>query len=271
MNTLAKKLPVWLKRYLFLKRKVDFNLLSPGEMEFFSNILPLVKGVIDVGARVDTFYSVQIANSDNPDRKTFLFEANPIFASELAQKLVEIKDNNHVFNVGIGREKTDMYYYYDTQSLRAESKVGNSSQVRSKKKIEVMRLDNWISDFGVSNFLKSDIEEMDFYCLLGAGQLLSNIHFLQFELGLGMPFNGGFVENQDYWSLLEPNFHLFILRDESNPIFKTFLTLPLLLTPNTNSKMLIPILQSTGVGFNIVGIHKQKGIPARLESCIGTL
>jgi len=271
MNSFAKKLPMRLKRYLFLKRIADFNPLSSGEMEFFMNILPLVKGVIDVGARVDIFYSTQITNSGAPDRKTFLFEANPIFASELTTELVAIKDNNYVFNVGIGREETDMYYFYDTQSFVAESKVGNSSQVRSRKKIKVMRLDNWIDDLGDSNFLKSDIEEMDFYCLLGAGHVLSNIHFLQFELGLGMPFNEGFVENQDYYQLLEPNFHLFILRDEANPIFKTFPALPLLLTLNTNSKLLIPILQSTGVGFNIVGIHKQKGIPHSLEACIGTL
>jgi FkbM family methyltransferase len=272
MKNLVKMLPMKLKRFLFLQRKVKaFNQLSAGEMEFFLDVIPYVTGLIDVGARLDTFYSSCIADSSNPKRESFLFEANPIFARRLDVMLSDIGEQHKVFNVGIGFQKTDMYYFFDTQSFVEESKVGIPSRIRSAEKIKVRRLDDYISELELCNFLKSDIEEMDFYCLLGAELILPNIHFLQFELGLGMPFNGRFVQNEDYWDLLEPNFHLFLLRDEANPIFRSFPLLPLLLTLDENLKRLIAILQDTGVGFNIVGIRKNMGIPTSLESKIGAL
>lgn len=48
------------------------------------------------------------------------------------------------------------------------------------------------------DFLKTDIEEMDFYAFLGAKRALAKVHFVPFELGLGMPHLGRKVENSDY-------------------------------------------------------------------------
>ena len=108
------------------------------------------------------------------------------------------------------------------------------------------------------------------FAQLGARNTLPSVHFLQFELGLGMPYQNRIVKNSDYWELLEPSFHLFILKDR-NPIWGAFPNLLLLLELNPTSKLIIEILQNTGVGFNIFGINRSKGIPDTLRDQISSV
>ncbi len=247
----------------------DYNSLSEGEIEFFLLINSYVREIIDVGPRTDAFYSLQNAISKT-GRKVFMFEANPAFARVLTKKVPELNVTNFVFNVGIGNKPTEMYYYYDTQSFVSESRVGNISKLKSRKQILVRTIDSYRSEIKNCDFYKSDIEEMDFYALLGAKKTLANVHFLQFELGLGMPYKGRRVENIDYWSLLESDFHLYLLKD-ANPIWGAMPELPLLLELNSATKKIIEILQFSGNGFNIVGINRKKGIPDILKNKIGCL
>ena len=200
-----------------------------------------------------------------------MFEANPAFASKLKALTPSIGKDNFVFNVAIGREPGSLYYFYDTQSFVEKSSVGSISRYKSIKPIEVRTLDSYSKLIPEIDFLKTDIEEMDFYALLGASQFLPKISYIQFELGLGMPHLGRTVQNHDYWELLDSNFELFILKDEANPIWQTFPNLPLLLTLNQEAKTIISILQRLGHGFNIVGINRGVGKSDSLVVNIGQL
>lgn len=270
MKILKFFLPMPLKRLYYSRKRHDFNQLSSGEIEFFELISPLVKNIVDVGPRTDTYYSEFVSRTALPGINIFLIEANPIFAKTLKEKLEKIDGNNFVLNVGVGLEPSKMFYFFDTQSFVLESHVGNSSKVKSKERIEICTLDSFVDLIEFCDFYKSDIEEMDFYALLGGQILLKNVHFIQFELGLGMPFSGRKVENQDYWDLLEPNFYLYLLKDE-NPVWKTLPNLPLLLELDDSLKQIISILQGAGYGFNIVGVNKDKGVPLHLEKRISSL
>lgn len=269
-KVLWKVVPNRILSFYLSKVVLEYNELSSGEKDFFRLIEGQVKSVVDIGARTDAFYATY-PSADGNKRKVFMFEANPAFVAKLTTLTPSIGEDNFIFNVAIGREPGSLYYFYDTQSFVSKSNVGNVSKFKSTKPIEVRTLDSFSGIISTIDFLKSDIEEMDFYALLGASLFLPKIHFIQFELGLGMPHLGRFVENSDYWELLDSSFDLFILRDEANPIWKTFPNLPLLLTLDQEAKILISILQKLGYGFNIIGINKSFGIPEPLFNNIGQL
>lgn len=256
---------------LLLSRVVEeYNELSQGEKDFFGLIESHVNSIVDVGARTDTFYATY-PSSQGIKRKVFMFEANPAFVSKLRAITPFIDQNNFIFNVAIGKEPGNLYYYYDTQSFIKKSNVGNISKYKSAKPIQVRTLDSYSEIIPDIDFLKTDIEEMDFYALLGASTFLPKIRFIQFELGLGMPYLDRTVSNSDYWELLEPSFDLFILEDEANPIYKAIPNLPLLLTLNSEAKIVVNILQKLGYGFNIVGINREYKIPQTILSNIGEI
>jgi len=269
-KVLYKVVPNRILSFYLSKIVLEYNELSSGEKDFFRLIEGQVKSVVDIGARTDTFYATY-PSADGIKRKVFMFEANPAFVAKLTTLTPSIGEDNFIFNVAIGREPGSLYYFYDTQSFVSKSNVGNVSKFKSTKPIEVRTLDSFSGIISTIDFLKSDIEEMDFYALLGASLFLPKIRFIQFELGLGMPHLGRFVENSDYWELLDSSFDLFILRDEANPIWKTFPNLPLLLTLDQEAKILVSILQKIGYGFNIIGINKSFGIPEPLFNNIGQL
>ena len=256
---------------LYMSKVVrEYNELSSGERDFFRLIESQVASIVDIGARTDTFYATYPTQNEIK-RKVFMFEANPAFVSKLRSITPSIGENNFIFNVAIGREPGNLFYFYDTQSFVEKSSVGNISKYKSARPIEVRTLDSYSGIISNIDFLKTDIEEMDFYALLGARLFLPKIHFIQFELGLGMPHLERTVENTDYWELLESSFDLYILRDEANPIWKTFSNLPLLLTLDEQAKITVNILQTLGYGFNIVGVNKDFGTPQSIFDNVGRL
>lgn len=161
-------LPMPLKRFHYSRKKDDFNKLSSGEIEFFDCISLFVKNIVDVGPRTDIYYAEYVSRNALAGVNIFMIEANPIFARILQQKLKKIGGNNFVLNVGVGFEPNEMFYYFDTQSFVLKSNVGNSSKVKSKERIEICTLDSFVELIKFCDFYKSDIEEMDFYALLGA-------------------------------------------------------------------------------------------------------
>jgi FkbM family methyltransferase len=245
----------------------EHNELSSGEIDFFNIIKDDIETVVDVGARTDTFYA-KSPSKLGVNRSVFMFEANPAFAKKLASLTPSLGQSNFVFNIAIGKEHGHLHYFYDTQSFVKISNVGNVSKHKSIKPIEVRTLDSFSETISKIDFLKTDIEEMDFFALLGAKSTLPRIQYIQFELGLGMQYKGRTVQNSDYWDLLEPTFNLFILRD-SNPVWNTYPNLPLLVTLDSNSKIIISILQSLGYGFNIVAINKKTRVSDALSRSIG--
>ena len=256
---------------IYYSRRVQkYNELSTGEKDFFYLVKDFLKSVVDVGARTDTFYASVYFN-EGKSCDVHMFEANPAFAKKLIEITPSLNKNSFVYNCAIGKDHGELYYYYDSQSFVLKSNMGNISRYKSNTPIEVRTIDSFSTVIKQIDFLKTDIEEMDFYALLGAKNTLPRVHFIQFELGLGMSYMDRKVANIDYWELLEPNFDLYVLRDEANPIWKANDSLPLLLRLTLELKIVIEILQVTGVGFNIVGINKLKGTPESLKTFIGHL
>jgi len=247
----------------------EYNELSTGEIDFFNLIKKDIETVVDVGARTDTFYATSTSEF-GVKRKVYMFEANPVFSRKLASKTPSLGVDNFIFNIAIGKEHDYLHYFYDTQSFVERSNVGNISKHKSIQPIEIRTLDSFSDTIEKIDFLKTDIEEMDFYALLGAKKTLPSIKFIQFELGLGMPYRGRSVKNSDYWELLASNFDLFILRD-ANPIWSAYPELPLLVNLDKNAKLAITILQKLGYGFNIVGINRKIQVSDIVTQNIGSL
>ena len=244
------------KKYLFYKQlSYKEQSLTEGEMEFFRHIKGDLKIMIDVGPRTDTYYA---ENSEN----LFIhyFEPNPYFCRILSKKLSTGSRDFKLNNIGLSDKEEQLYYYHDSQSFLEISAVKNKSYARSKNKIELKTLNSF--NFENIDFLKIDTEEFDYFVLKGATELLTKIKYLQFELGLAKIDNHKRLTNQDYFDLLNPNFDLYILRDENNPIWKANIEKRLLLKLEGDLFRILIMLQSLGIGFNIVGINKNlKKIP----------
>lgn len=197
-----------------------------------------------------------------------MFEPNPRFFKILENKTRKNKSIFKIFNFALGAEIGSLPYFYDSQSFIAESAVGYKSKIKTKNSIDIRTIES-LHDISLElDFLKSDVEEMDFLVLVGAGKKLKDIRYLQFELGVGAMFQKKRVTSQDYWTLLEPDFKLFILRDNNNPIWQTNPKLRKLIPITPHIKVLIEILQRTGVGFNVAGINRSIEVQKTLSDQI---
>jgi len=187
----------------------------------------------------------------------YYFEANPIFYIKLKKKLKQNKYFGYeIHNIGIGLKKEKLHYYHDTQSFVEKSAVGTILSARFKK-IDMKPLNELIDLTTEIDFLKTDIEEYDYFALAGAMKLIPGINFLQFELGIGAKSDNFVVTNQSYIDLLDPYFELYILKDEKNPIWLKNPTEKLLLKLTPDLLHLISYLQVAGYGFNIFCINKK--------------
>ena len=273
---LLKLIPNSILTVFYSRRVTKYNELSLGERDFFHAINDDVQTIFDVGARTDVFYSstppTTTSGSDNTkaslNRRVFMFEANPKFSEVLRTKVDQIGGVNTIVSVAIGAERGELNYFYDSQSFIEVSNVGNKSKYRSFRKIAVETIDTYASTIPDLDFIKIDIEEMDFMALVGARETLGRVRFIQFELGIGAEYKSKKVTNSDYWDLLDPIFDLYILKDEANPIWQAHPGLELLIPLDSEAKSLIEVLQRCGVGFNIVGLNRSFEVSQKLASNI---
>ena len=228
-----------------------------GEINFFKSIYKDCDVIVDVGARFDVDY-VRISQGNGI--KYFLFEVNPKFFKKLAENLREFQGESIVKeNIAIGEKEAVMKYYEDSESL-LQSTTAIKESTKEISNIKMVRLDDYFKklDIGKIDFLKTDIEEYDFFALLGAGDLLNDCKYIQFELGIGAVYKNRVVCNQDYFDLLNENFNLFVLQDENNRYLRGKLDVNLF-ELNNKAKHVIEEAQAEGVGFNIVAMKKGVG------------
>jgi beta-1,4-mannosyl-glycoprotein beta-1,4-N-acetylglucosaminyltransferase len=239
-----------------------------GELEFFSVIYKKCKVIVDVGARFDTDY---IDISKNNNIVYYLFEANPYFYKKLKNNISKYKELIVAENVAVGDYDREIDYYADSESVLQNTTAVKNSKKRLQKKIRITRLSSYFKEKGIAqiDFLKTDIEEYDYYALIGAGDLLNQCKFIQFELGIGAPLNdgeGGYITNQHYYDLFKENFNLYIIKDENNPIWQSGKINANLIVLDDACKDYITKAQKCGIGFNIACINKKNDI-----SCISDL
>ena len=245
---------VGLKRKFFASYKSTRML--QGELNFFKAIFNQIDVLVDVGARFDTDY---IDISSGTHITYYLFEINPKFYQRLKMKLERSGEKIILENLAVGERDGFTEYFEDSQSVLRTTTAIVDSKMKMAGAFEMIRLETYLTKKGVKqvDFLKTDIEEYDYFALVGLGAYLTRCKYIQFELGIGAEINDGKVTNDHYFNLLEDFYNLYILADENNPIWKQGVFDADLVILDDKAKKLINHYQIDGVGFNIVGINKK--------------
>ena len=97
-------------------------------------------------------------------------------------------------NFGVGNEEGEVSYYLNSESILKI--YSNKFESLFAKKLSIRTLKKYINEYSITkiDFLKTDIEGFDYFALLGIGDYLLNINFVQFELGIGAPLKNKFVK-----------------------------------------------------------------------------
>jgi len=212
--------------YLNVMKSKVFNNCNPltnGEYLLFTTLKPLLKTVVDVGARDDTYF---IEQSDR-NTELYLFEPHPEFYSKLMKNIQE-KDfdkqytNLHVLNVGVSDTGGKLAYYETAQSFV------NRWHEQPSKYLPVIRLDSLeaLQKTNEISFLKIDTEGYELDVLHGAEGLFSKINLIQFEYGGTYPHRG--IKLRDVVEYLQKhNFNYFyyiyqegLLRMDTHDIYE---------------------------------------------------
>lgn len=243
--TFFKTFPIIIKRGL----KKHPNMLD-GEINVFKSIYKFCEIIVDVGARYDVDY-VKLSKGNNISY--YFFEANPKFYRKLIQKLNMFDEKIICENFAVGESERLTDYYEDSESILKSTTAVKNSEKKIQSQIKMIRLEDYFvkSNINKIDFIKTDIEEYDFFALLGLGEILFKCKFIQFELGIGAPFKGRFVNNQDYYDLFKNKFKMFIVKDENNPLWKNKIIDSDLVPLEDLAKKSINHLQKLGYGFNI--------------------
>ena len=226
-----------------------------GELHLFHMIYIQCKIIVDIGARFDIDY---VLISQGNGIRYFIFEPNPKFYKKLISKLKPFKEDIIPENLAIGERNGFTYYYEDSESVLQNTTAIKDSKKKIKKSLKMIRLDDYLRNKSVEfiDFLKIDIEEYDYFGLVGLGNYIDKCKFIQFELGIGAPLGIGFVTNQDYYNLLETYYNLYLIKDENNPLWMKGFASTDLISIDDLSKKMITQAQLTGVGFNILCVNK---------------
>jgi FkbM family methyltransferase len=261
-NSILSKTIVPLYRFIYnLPRRITrimkkkHSSMLKGELKLFKAIYGQCKTIVDVGARYDVDY---VTISKDNGIAYYLFEANPNFYKKLLKNIKKFDENIIAENLAIGEKSGFVEYYTDSESILKNTTAVKNSNKKLSDTLPMISLNEYLNNVGIMeiDFLKTDIEEYDYFALIGLEGLLNNCRFIQFELGIGAPLNDSVVTNASYYDLLEPIFDLYIVKDENNPIWKKKAADSDLVILDNNSKELIEVAQKTGVGFNIFCVNR---------------
>ena len=228
------------------------------ERKIFKKIVPYLSTIFDVGARYDTDY---IDISQGRSINYHLFEINPKFFKILRKNVSKFKKEKiFLNNFGVGSEEGEVSYYLNSESVL--DIYSNKFESLFAKKLSIKTLKKYISENSITkvDFLKTDIEGFDYFALLGLGDFLLNINFVQFELGIGASLKNKLVNGEDYLSLFKEKFSFYLICDEVNPIFNTIKNKVHLISFGKENIDHITKIQCTGIGFNVLAIKNEFNI-----------
>ena len=240
---------IFQKEILFYETKV-----SEGEIKLFKKIHPYVKVLFDVGIREEIHYC-EISQGSNIEYH--FFEIRPRYFKLLKKKLLKFP-NEKIFlnNIGIGDKEETKTYYPQSESLidSMPNKIGNLF----KEEFKLTTLKAYCRENKISkiDFLKTDIEGYDYFALLGLGDMLLDINFIQFEFEIGAPLSNRFVTKKDYINLFKGKFNFFLVFCEHNPMFKGLSEDIILISFDESNLDHLKKIEFTEIGFNVLAIKK---------------
>lgn len=152
-----------------------------GEILLYEQIKSKINTLFDVGARDDVYYITE------SHTQYHLFEPDPQNFARLEKKIKTVVDDNidvipNQFGLGSSNENLPFYDKINTNGNGTFLKGVNQ---KPDEVIEVRRLDTYAKEHNISHidFLKIDVEGFEMEVIKGAGELLHNIDYVQFEYG----------------------------------------------------------------------------------------
>lgn len=212
----------------FLKTRISYE----------SNIQAILKKyitkgdiVFDIGANIGQF-SIFFHHLISDSGKIISVEPDPNNVKYLSRnkELNNIK-NIKIINCGLGSKKGVLKFYQD---LKTGGRMGTfvkdfavNSDGRSYKKINVITLDDLISEFGFPDFVKIDVEGFEFLLLQGYRNINDEITFMieVRENTKSKVFN--FFKEKKYKCILIDNNEIEVSNHNQIPNFANLLFIPL--------------------------------------------
>lgn len=155
---------------------MEHTLIPSAELELF-NKLPNIRTVIDVGARADTEYITL-----KPKITLHAFEPHIPFFEQLKERIGE-RTNTYLNNYALGEKDEKRKYHPGLQAMMGGEAYLTSNAGEDQAQYEVKTLDWYTEEMKIKrvDFLKIDVEGMDYQVLLGAPKTLINTRFIQYE------------------------------------------------------------------------------------------
>jgi FkbM family methyltransferase len=151
--------------------------MTKAEVRFYKTIIPELDIIVDVGIKKDNiFYEI------NPNAEIHMFEPNTEFFNYLVDYYKDKKHKVHLNNYALSsKQGTSIFYYqYGSMQQRIDDKLKNiqKSYTISCDTLESYCVQNKITYI---DYLKIDTEGHDFEVIKGAGSIINNTRFIQFE------------------------------------------------------------------------------------------
>ena len=144
-------------------------MISKAEVEFYKKIIPNCKVIFDVGCRNDAIFS-----DINPHAEVHLFDPMPDS---------KLKYDARFNNFGFGSKEDVVDFYHKYGSFMHRTEEPKFEQIHQTVTAKIRRPDDYCEENDITHidFLKIDTEGWDFEVMLGAGEMLENIKYIQFE------------------------------------------------------------------------------------------
>lgn len=226
--------------------------LGKEELDIFSKLSPAFKVVFDVGSRDDIDYF-----EIKKDCEYHLFEPNLKAIASLKKKISELGSHRIILNeFGLSdKNKDDCVYYSNVQSFIPH---WNTASFDTGERFSLRKLDDYVDSQEISfiDFLKIDVEGMDYQVILGGTNTIKNknkISFIQIECSGGCRQYVELLSNFTFYLMMEPK--LLELINTINDT-KTDFNKSLVKLDDWVINLLDKKLSKTGGVANILGVNK---------------
>lgn len=255
-----------------------YGAIDEAELAIFNAIRNDIEVVFDVGARLNTDYLGNSTGGGAP-LVFYLFEPNPSFYKGLCERVDVISASASpdarvvVTNSGLGDKAGLFTYYEDVQSFVKDNGF-RKSEDGDGKTFEIRTLDNFCAEQGVGSidFLKIDVEGLDYQVLLGGSVIIKEtVNYCQFEFGVGQTADGSTNTPEKYYQFFGDDFDLYYVRNPRHPIHKEVSHLTELTALTGQFRDKIEKHLYAGSGCNILAVRKSHRPPLEFGKLLSRL
>lgn len=208
--------------FMFLGRKLGFGLSLPCETEvssilnvhpFDGIIRPIV--VFDIGANIGDYTFAVLEKLVNV--KVYAFEPNPQTNENLRKRFLG-EDRVTISDYAIGRYN-QTGYISSTRINDPSSEVSTLNE--NGTQVSIVNLQTFLMTHNLKkiDFIKIDVEGMDYEVLLGAGEVLDKVSVIQFEISPNSILK---TSLKNFFTLLTKTHHIYIMTPKGLVLLHTY-------------------------------------------------